>query len=118
MRQALRDLKRDERLFDVVVCDPPNFFPRRGDSGQALKAYRDLNVQALTRVAPGGLFATFVCSARMRPGAWHDLVRSSARECRRRLRIVRELAAGPDHPVLAAAGEGRYLTGLLAVADA
>jgi len=117
VRQALRDLKQAGTTYDVVVCDPPNFYPRRGGGGQAEKAYRDLNVQSLTRVAPGGLYATFVCSARMRPGAWHDLVRSAARECRRRLRILRELAAGPDHPVVAAAGEGRYLTGVLAVAD-
>lgn len=115
VRRTLRDLKGEGHTFDVVVCDPPNFFPRRGGDGNAVKAYRDLNVQAMTRVAPGGVFATFVCSARMRPGEWHDLVRSSARECRRQLHVLRELAAGPDHPFLAAAGEGRYLTGLLTV---
>lgn len=118
VRAILRELKEAERTFDVVVLDPPNFFPRRGGSGQALKAYRDLNVQALTRVRPGGVLATFTCSGRLRPGAFFDIVRSAARECRRPLRVLRELAAGPDHPVLAAAPEGRYLTGWLIVVGA
>lgn len=118
VRHVLRAMKEAARAFDVVVCDPPNFYPRRGGDGHAIKAYRDLNVQALTRVRPGGFLATFACSARMRPEEWLDLVRSAARECRRHLRVLRELSAGPDHPVPAAAPESRYLSGLLAVVDA
>ena len=114
VRQALRDLKQAQRRFDVVVCDPPNFFPKRGGPGHALKAYRDVNVQALTRVRDGGVLATFTCSAKLEREAFFELVRSCARECRRRLHVIRELAAGPDHPTVAAAPEGRYLTGLLA----
>lgn len=115
VRAALKDLKRTGRVFDVVVHDPPNFFPRRGGEGNARKAYRDLNVQALTRVRPGGLLATFSCSARLDGAGLQAILASAARECRREVRILRELAAGPDHPVLAAAPEGRYLSGVLAV---
>jgi 23S rRNA (cytosine1962-C5)-methyltransferase len=117
-REVLEGLKAAGRLFDVVVLDPPNFFPRHGGPGRALRAHRDLNVQALTRVGPGGILATFTCSAALPPAGFRELVLSAARECRRTLRVLRELAAGPDHPVLAAAPEGRYLTGLLAAVDA
>jgi 23S rRNA (cytosine1962-C5)-methyltransferase len=111
VRHALADLRAARRTFDVVVADPPNFFPRRGGVGTALKAYRELNVRALTRVRPGGLLATFSCSASLDTPALVDLVRSAARDCRRGVSVVREMTAGPDHPV--AMPEGRYLSGLL-----
>jgi 23S rRNA (cytosine1962-C5)-methyltransferase len=111
VRHALEDLRAARRTFDVVVADPPNFFPRRGPAGPAVKAYRELNVRALTRVGAGGFLATFCCSASLDARAFADLVRSAARECRRAVDVLRELTAGPDHPV--AVPEGRYLTGLL-----
>ena len=117
VRHVLKELKHADRTFDVVVLDPPNFFPRKGTSGYAIKAHRELNVQALTRAAPGGMLATFTCSARFDAATWRELVLSSARECRRSLRVVRELTAGPDHPVSGAAPDGRYLTGLLVIVD-
>lgn len=113
VREALAELKGARRRFGLVVVDPPNFFPRRGGEGRAQRAYRDLNVQALTRVAEGGLLATFSCSARLDADGLRAVVASAALECRRPVRILRELTAGPDHPFLAAAPEGRYLTGLL-----
>lgn len=113
VRETLAELKGARRRFGLVVVDPPNFFPRRGGDGRAERAYRDLNVQALTRVAEGGLLATFSCSARLDAAGLRAVVVSAALECRRPVRILRELTAGPDHPFLAAAPEGRYLTGLL-----
>jgi 23S rRNA (cytosine1962-C5)-methyltransferase len=120
-RHVLSELRIASRLFDVVVLDPPNFFPRRGGGAReehaALKAHRETNVRALTRVRRGGFLATFTCSAQVDPVGFRELVLSAARECRRTVSVLRELSAGPDHPV--ASPEGRYLTGLLlAVRDA
>ncbi len=117
VRHVLKDVKHAGREFGLVILDPPNFFPRRGRTGHALKAYRELNVQALTRVKAGGFLASFACSARFDSTSWRELVTSAARECRRTVRVLRELTAGPDHPVMGPAVEGRYLTGLLVVVD-
>jgi len=113
MRAALAALREAQETYDLVVLDPPNFFPRRGGEGRARRAYRDLNVQALIRTRPGGILATFSCSARMGREELRATVASAALECRRPIRILRTLEAGPDHPVLGAATEGRYLSGLL-----
>ena len=113
VRAVLGSLREEERVFDVVVLDPPSLFPRRGPAGAALKGYRELNVRALTRVKPGGLLATFTCSGRLPREEFLEIVRAAARECRTELRVLRELTAGPDHPWSLAAPEGRYLTGLL-----
>ncbi|MFM8979148.1 MAG: class I SAM-dependent rRNA methyltransferase [Planctomycetia bacterium] len=113
VREVLGGLRTAERQFGLVVLDPPSLFPRRGPPGAALKGYRELNVRALTRVAPGGFLATFTCSGRLDREGFLEVVRAAARECRAEVRVVRELGAGPDHPWSLAAPEGRYLTGLL-----
>lgn len=113
VKQVLSDLREAGRTFDLVVLDPPSLFPRRGPQGLALKGYRELAVRALTRVKPGGLMATFTCSARLPPTDFLELTRSAARECRAEARVLRELSAGPDHPWALTAPEGRYLSGLL-----
>lgn len=113
VRTALADLKRAERYFDVVVLDPPSLFPRRGPAGAAVKGYRELNVQALLRVKPGGLLATFTCSGRLPREEFLEVLRAAAREGHVEVRVLRELCAGPDHPWVPAAPEGRYLTGFV-----
>lgn len=113
VKQVLGDLREAGRTFDLVVLDPPSLFPRRGPAGMALKGYRELAVRALTRVKPGGLLATFTCSARLPHAEFVELTRSAARECRAEARVLRELSAGPDHPWALTAPEGRYLSGLL-----
>jgi 23S rRNA (cytosine1962-C5)-methyltransferase len=114
VRAVLQGMKDRGEVYGVVVLDPPNLFPRRGGDGRARKAYRDLNVQAVVRTAPRGFLASFSCSARMAPPDLRELLVSAGRECRRPLRFLRFLEAGPDHPVLGAAREGRYLCGWLA----
>lgn len=113
VREVLGSLRNAGRQFGLVVLDPPSLFPRRGPAGAALKGYRELNVRALTRVAPGGFLATFTCSGRLDREGFLEVVRAAARECRAEVRVLRELHAGPDHPWSLCAPEGRYLTGLL-----
>lgn len=113
VRVVLSALQAARRRFGVVIADPPNFHPRRGKATAALKAYRELNARALGRVADRGLLATFTCSARMPAGAFLAMLRAAARECGRGFSVLRELSAGPDHPVDAGLPEGRYLSGLL-----
>jgi 23S rRNA (cytosine1962-C5)-methyltransferase len=114
----LAALRVEKTQFDLVVADPPNFFPRKGNDRGALKAHRELNVRALSRVRPGGFLATFTCSARLDPVQFLEMLRSASRECRRGFRVLRELGAGPDHPVAAGLPAGRYLAGFLLQVDA
>jgi len=118
VKERLAALRAEKKRFDLVVVDPPNFFPRKGVERHAMKAYRELNVRSLSRVQPDGFLATFSCSARMDPVRFLELLRSASRECRREFRVLRELAAGPDHPVAQGLPEGRYLTGLLLQVEA
>lgn len=118
VKDHLARLRAAGTTFDLVVVDPPNFFPRSGPDRGARKAYRELNVRALARVAPrGGVLASFSCSARLGGEELLATLVDAAREGHRRFRVLRRLDAGPDHPVIAAGDVGRYLSGWLLAVD-
>ncbi len=108
---VLRRLREDGLTFDCVVLDPPNLMPTKGSAAKAWKTYRELNVRAMTRVEPGGFLATFSCSPRMDADKLLDLAQSAGRDCRRFVRVVHQLHAGPDHPIAPGAPASRYLSG-------
>ena len=102
----------EEQRFDVVVLDPPPFARHRADRDKAVRAYRDLNRRALRALRPGGLLATFTCSAHVSREPFLHAVATSGQPTMR-LQVLAQLGAPADHPVLAAHPEGEYLSGLL-----
>lgn len=109
----LEALGRAKTTFDLVVLDPPKLATTRPGLARAMDLYKRLNVRALVRTEPGGILATFSCSGLVGVEAFAEMVAAAARECRRRIFVLRAMGAGPDHPVDPGCPEGRYLTGLL-----
>lgn len=99
--------------YGMVVVDPPNLIPTGNARARAIKPWRELLVRSFTRVEPAGFLASFSCTPRLDAPALLDLMRSASRDCRRSFRVLRELSAGPDHPVLPGAPTSRYLSGFL-----
>jgi hypothetical protein len=60
----IRQMQKNGRTWDLVLCDPPKFVDSRDEEFEAegLRKYNDLNVLAMQLVAPGGLFVTCSCS--------------------------------------------------------
>jgi 23S rRNA (cytosine1962-C5)-methyltransferase len=99
--------------FDVVALDPPPFVRRRRDLTAGLRGYRDVNLQALRRLAPGGLLLTSSCSQHLSRADFHEVVASAAADAGRVAQVVAEWGHPPDHPVALAHREGEYLKVLL-----
>jgi 23S rRNA (cytosine1962-C5)-methyltransferase len=110
---AFDEVRRLERSFDLIACDPPPLVRRRADLDAGARAYKDLNRHALLRLAPGGFLLTFSCSAAVDSRLFRQILYAAAVESGRRVVLLEPLAAGPDHPVGVAHLEGEYLKGWL-----
>jgi 23S rRNA (cytosine1962-C5)-methyltransferase len=97
----------------VIVLDPPPFVRRRRDLDSGLRGYKDVNLQAMRHLAPGGWLVTASCSQHLPRAGFHDVVRAAASDAGRALTLVAEWSHPPDHPVALAHPEGEYLKVLL-----
>ena len=62
----LNDASRaGEPLWDVIILDPPPFAKSKSALEGALRGYKEINLRALQRLAPGGILATYTCSHHM-----------------------------------------------------
>ena len=106
-------IRKNSDRFDLVICDPPAFAKSRGDVDRAARGYKDINLQSLRHIAPGGMLMTFSCSGHMSLDLFQKVIFSAALDAGRRVSIIRRLTAGPDHPVSLYCPEGEYLKGFL-----
>jgi len=106
----LRELRED---FDLIILDPPAFAKTRRDVPKASRGYKDINLQAMKHLTPGGMLATFSCSNFVEEDLFYKIVQGAARDAQTDLQLLATLTAGPDHPLALGHPEGRYLKGLL-----
>ncbi len=111
--QILRRYRSEGRRFDVVILDPPKFAHQQAHVQRATRGYKDINLQALHLVRPGGILATFSCSGLIAADLFQKIVFSAALDAGRDVQILERLTQAPDHPVLLSFPEGEYLKGLI-----
>lgn len=110
---ALRKLRDEGRQFDLIILDPPKFAPTPKDAERAARGYKDINLNALRLLRPGGLLATFSCSGGISPELFQKIVAGAATDAGVSLMLRERFSAAPDHPVIIEFPEGEYLKGLL-----
>ena len=111
--EALRHLRTENRLFDLVVIDPPKFARAKKDIVSALAGYKDLNAQAVRMVRPGGIMFTCSCSGNVDFTEFERSVAFGIAQAGRRATLLESRGAGPDHPVWPGFDQGRYLKCLI-----
>ena len=115
--ELLRRFASDGKKFDSVVLDPPKLVPSNKYLEKGLRAYKDLNFNALKLVKKAGIFATFSCSGAVSSADFRSAVAFAAHDAGRELRILRQLHQASDHPIRVNAPETEYLKGLLLEAE-
>ncbi|MFH2011071.1 MAG: class I SAM-dependent rRNA methyltransferase [bacterium] len=95
--------------FELIVLDPPSFTRSRKAVPRARRAYRKLNEAALRWLAPGGVLATASCSHHLYEDTFLQLLQEAAVLASRAARVLYRGFQPPDHPVLLAMPETRYL---------
>lgn len=110
---VLREWHRAGRRFDTIVVDPPAFAKTRGALDGALRGYKDINLQAMKLLAPGGLLFTASCSFHLSRGLFFEMLSEAVADSGRRF-ALRAITGQPlDHPELINVPETGYLKGAL-----
>ena len=99
--------------FDLIILDPPKLAPSRNSLERALHGYKDLNLQALKLLAPGGILASFSCSGLVSADDLRQAIAFAAKDLGRQVQILHQLGQAPCHPILLSFPEGQYLKGFL-----
>ena len=107
---VLRALVADGARFDKVVLDPPAFAKGRAQVAAALTGYRELNVQALKLLGPGGRLLTATCSHSVSEAAFLEMLAGAAADAGRSVRVLAKRGAAACHPEVLGLPESRYLT--------
>lgn len=102
---------RRER-YGGVVLDPPPFVKTKEDLAGGMRAYKELNLRALSVLEPGGWLVTASCSQRVSPDAYEACLREAAADAGRSVRVLGAFTQPPDHPILLEVPETAYLKGL------
>jgi len=111
--EVLRQYRDAGRRFGLIILDPPKLAPTRAQASKAGRAYKDINLLALKLLEPGGVLATFSCSAGVEPGFFQEIVHWAALDAGLGLQILARLTQPEDHPILLGMPETEYLKGLI-----
>ncbi len=111
--QFLRTERDRGNQYDLIILDPPKFAPTASHVKKAARGYKDINLQALKLLRPGGLLATFSCSGGLKPDLFQKIVADAALDANANGKIIQWLHQSEDHPVALSFPEGEYLKGLI-----
>ncbi len=109
----LRNMKNESIKYDSIVLDPPKLAPSSKYLEKGLKAYKDINFNALKLIKENGIMATFSCSGAVSMEKFREAVAFAAKDSEKELKIIHQLHQGEDHPIRVSAPETEYLKGLL-----
>lgn len=107
--EILRNFRKEKRLFDTVILDPPAFCKSASEVKDAYRGYKDINLNALKIVKSGGFLITCSCSHYMTATLFEKMLAEAAKESGRTVRYVEIKSQAPDHPALISAEETQYL---------
>lgn len=110
---ALRNLKKEEARFDLIVLDPPKLAPSRRDLDKALRGYKDLALHALSLLNDTGILMTFSCSQAVSQETLEEVTRWASFDAGCDLRLRERLLQADDHPVILSFPESEYLKGCM-----
>ncbi len=107
--EILRKFKKEKRLFNTVILDPPAFCKTADEVKDAYRGYKDINVSAMKIIKSGGFLITCSCSHYMTTSLFEKMLIDAARDSGRIVRSVEIKTQAPDHPSLLCAEETQYL---------
>ena len=106
-----RQYAAEGRQYGLVICDPPAFAKSRKVLESAYRGYKELNLQCMKLVRPGGFLVSCSCSQFMTPELFLKMLREAAADSGREVRLLERLMQSRDHPASLNAAQSLYLKG-------
>ncbi len=110
---TMRLWHREGRRFETIVVDPPAFAKSRASLNGALRGYKDVNVQAMKLLAPGGVLFSASCSHHVDRAMFLEMLQAAAADSGKRFAVRAVTGQGIDHPEVITIPETGYLKGVL-----
>lgn len=107
--EVLRNYRKENKVFDLVILDPPAFCKSASEVKDAYRGYKDINVLGMKLVRSGGFLISASCSHYMTLPLFEKMLAESAKESGHRVRQIEIKTQAPDHPALVNAEETSYL---------
>jgi len=107
--ETLKMLSEKNKKFDMVILDPPSFTKSKKNIPAALRGYKDINSAALRLINVGGFLVTASCSHHITEDGFLSAIEQAAIKARRDVQLLEFAGAAPDHPVIPAMPETKYL---------
>ena len=107
--KILRDMKKNEEKYDLIILDPPAFTKSVSEVKDALRGYKDINILAMKLINKGGYLVTSSCSHFVTMPLFSNMLVEAAKEAHVNARCVEIKSQAPDHPSLLSSGETQYL---------
>jgi 23S rRNA (cytosine1962-C5)-methyltransferase len=107
--ETLKMLSEKNKKFDMVILDPPSFTKSKKNIPAALRGYKDINSTALRLINVGGFLVTASCSHHITEDGFLSAIEQAAIKAKRDVQLLEFAGAAPDHPVIPAMPETKYL---------
>ncbi len=110
---VLKAWTKENRIWDVVMLDPPSFTKSRATIDKAVAGYKEINLRGMKLVKPGGFLVTSSCTNLVQPELFLDIIQMAANDARRKIRQVLFHSQSADHPVIRGQENTHYLKFLI-----
>ncbi|WP_456321933.1 class I SAM-dependent rRNA methyltransferase [Palaeococcus sp. (in: euryarchaeotes)] len=116
--EVMENLQKKGEKFDVVVVDPPAFVQHEKDLKKGLRAYFNVNYQAMKLLKDGGILVTASCSQHVDMQLFKNMIIAASAKAGKFLKMLEPYRTqAPDHPILMASKDTEYLKCLFLYAE-
>ncbi len=107
--ESLKSLKKQHKLFDCIILDPPAFIKSRKKVKEGLEGYYHLNLLGMQLLKPGGILVSCSCSYHLREDKLIEIVQQTAHQNHRTPHLLHKGLQAYDHPISLFHSETQYL---------
>ena len=113
VNDALSELQKNGRKFDVIICDPPSSSSDGEKRTSAIKAYRELLQKMDPLLNSKGKLVVFLNTHQVSSEKFDRAMKDYFTELKLNYKVTTRLGLGQDCPTLKGFPEGSYLKGLI-----